>query len=212
MRVRIRFSKTGDLRFIGHRDLMDAFHRILRRAGIRPAYSQGFHPKPKVSFPVPLTLCVEGENELLEIELPEDAENVSPEWIRSELQKHTIPALDFLSAEAIPTGEKKAVVRSMTYAISVPAERSTRTRERIEWVQNQSSIPFQRIGHDKVVDIKSGLISLSLEDDGTLLFDLRFMDNGPGPRDILALLELGDLETHGSVLVRKNVHIGKNEE
>ena len=96
----------------------------------------------------------------------------------------------------------------MTYAISVPAERSTRTRERIEWVQNQSSIPFQRIGHDKVVDIKSGLISLSLENDGTLLFDLRFMDNGPGPRDILALLELGDLETHGSVLVRKNVHIG----
>ena len=81
MRIRIRFSKTGDLRFIGPRDLMDAFHRILRRAGIRPAYSQGFHPKPKVSFPVPLTLCVEGENELLEIELPEDAENVSPESI-----------------------------------------------------------------------------------------------------------------------------------
>lgn len=208
MRIRVRFSKSGDLRFIGHRDLMEAFHRILRRAEIKPAYSQGFHPKAKVSFPVPLPLNVVGENELLEIELPEDQEDVRPDWILSLLKEHTIPALDFLSAELIPTGVKKAKAQSFTYAISVPAERLTDTQKRIEWVNAQSSIPFQRIGHDKVVDIKSNLISLSLAEDGTLQFQLSSIDNGSGPRDILALLEIGDLETHGSVLVRKNVHIG----
>lgn len=208
MRIRIRFSKNGDLRFIGHRDLMEAFHRILRRAEIRPAYSQGFHPKPKVSFPVALPLNVVGENELLEIELPEAQEDADPDQVLVLLRKHTIPALDFLSAELIPTGVKKAVVQAFTYAISIPAERRENTIRRIEWVNAQSSIPFERIGHDKVVDIKSGLISLSLSEDGTLQFQLRSMNNACGPRDILALLEVGDLETHGSVLVRKNVHIG----
>jgi len=208
MRIRIRFSKNGDLRFIGHRDLMEAFHRILRRAEIRPAYSQGFHPKPKVSFPVALPLNVVGENELLEIELPEAQEDADPDQVLALLRKHTIPALDFLSAELIPTGVKKAVVQAFTYAISIPAERRENTIRRIEWVNAQSSIPFERIGHDKVVDIKSGLISLSLSEDGTLQFHLRSMNNACGPRDILALLEIGDLETHGSVLVRKNVHIG----
>ena len=187
---------------------MEAFHRILRRAEIRPAYSQGFHPKPKVSFPAALPLNVVGENELLEIELPEDKEDTSPEWVRTELQKHTIPALDFLAAEAIPTGVKKAMVKSFTYEIAVPTERCENTIQRIEWVTAQSSIPFQRIGHDKTVDVTAGLISLSLSSDGTLRFQLRSMDGGCGPRDILALLEIGDLETHGSVLVRKNVHIG----
>lgn len=208
MRIRIRFSKSGDLRFIGHRDLMEAFHRILRRAEIKPAYSQGFHPKPKVSFPVPLPLNVVGENEILEIELPEDKEDTPAEWILGELQRHTIPALDFLSAEAIPTGVKKAKVEAFTYEIAVPTERLENVKRRIEWVHEQHSIPFQRVGHDKVVDIMTGLISLSLIEDGKLQFRLRSMDNGCGPRDILALLEIGDLETHGSVLVRKNVQIG----
>ncbi len=208
MRIRIRFSKNGDLRFIGHRDLMSAFHRILRRAEIRPAYSQGFHPKPRVSFPAALPLNVLGENELLEIELPEEQQCADPEEIRAALQNHTIPALDFLSAEAIPTGVKKAMVKSFTYEIAVPTERCANTLQRIEWVNAQSSISFERVGHDKVVDIKSGLISLLLQENGTLQFQLRAMDNGCGPRDILALLEIGDLETHGSVLIRKNVHIG----
>ncbi len=208
MRIRIRFSKSGDLRFIGHRDLMEAFHRILRRAEIKPAYSQGFHPKPKVSFPVPLPLNVVGENEILEIELPEDKEDTPAEWILGELQRHTIPALNFLSAEAIPTGVKKAKVEAFAYEIAVPAERLENVKRRIEWVYEQNSIPFQRVGHDKVVDIMTGLISLSLDEEGKLQFRLRSMDNGCGPRDILALLEIGDLETHGSVLVRKNVQIG----
>ncbi len=208
MRIRIRFSKGGDLRFVGHRDLMEAFRRILRRAEIRPAYSQGFHPKPKISFPAALPLCVVGENELLEIELPENQEDAHPEKILALLQKNSIPALNFISAEVIPAGMKKAKVTAFAYAMAVPAERRENAYRRIEWVLAQSSIPFQRIGHDKTVDVMESLISLSLSEDGTLQFKLRSMDNGSGPRDILALLELGDLETRGCVLIRKNVHIG----
>lgn len=213
MRVRMRFAKRGDLRFIGHRDLMEALHRLLRRAGVRPAYSQGFHPKPKVSFPTALPLNVVGEDEVLEIEFPEEfASRIDAEEIRSTLQKHTIPGLDFLAAENIPTGVRKASVRAFAYRFHVPEDRVGALRQRIDWVNAQSSIAWERVGRARNVDIKDGLEHLALGDDGTLIFRLRAnIPNASGPRDILAVLEIDDLETCGSVLVRTHVHIEEQE-
>lgn len=212
MRVRIRFSKTGDLRFIGHRDLMESFFRLLRRASIQPAYSQGFHPKPKVSFPAALPLGVVGENEVLELEMPKEGDaglELGWETIRGELQKHTIPFLDFLSVERIPEGMKKGRVLSFTYQLVVPLERHAMLQERIDWFNAQTALPFQRIGRDKTVDLKKSLLALELGAEGRLEFQLRGdLNDGCGPRDILSVLEIADLETCGSVLVRKNVHIG----
>ena len=52
----VTYSKLDSARFLGHLDILHAFHRAVRRAGIPVAYSEGFHPKPKISFgqPVPL--------------------------------------------------------------------------------------------------------------------------------------------------------------
>ena len=52
-RVRIRFRKQGDLRLIGHRDLVRCLERLFRRAGLPLGMSEGFHPKPRMSFPRP---------------------------------------------------------------------------------------------------------------------------------------------------------------
>ena len=59
-RVRIRFSKQGDLRLIGHRDLMRCLERLFRRAGLALGMSQGFHPKPRMTFPLALAVGIEG--------------------------------------------------------------------------------------------------------------------------------------------------------
>ncbi|MDO4575748.1 MAG: TIGR03936 family radical SAM-associated protein [Planctomycetia bacterium] len=204
-RIRIRFRKDGDLRFLGHRDLMESFFRLLRRAEVKPAYSQGFHPKPKVSFPTALPLGVIGENEVLEIEMPEATD---AELLRAKLQAHTLPHWDFLQAEAVPEGEKKARVKSFAYAFAIPLERREAVRGKIVEVLAQTSIPFQRVGREKTVDICKSLLSLALDGDGALRFTLRGdLNDGCGPRDILALLDIADLETCGSVLVRKNVYL-----
>ena len=42
MKARIKFSKTGSMRFIGHLDVMRYFQKAMRRAGIKVSYSQGF--------------------------------------------------------------------------------------------------------------------------------------------------------------------------
>jgi radical SAM-linked protein len=54
--------------FISHLDLQRAFLRALRAAGLRPAYTEGFHPHPKMSIALPLSLGFESEAEYLEIE------------------------------------------------------------------------------------------------------------------------------------------------
>ena len=50
MKVRVKFSKEGPIKFIGHLDVMRYFQKAIRRAGIDIAYSAGFSPHPILSF------------------------------------------------------------------------------------------------------------------------------------------------------------------
>jgi len=68
-RMRIKFSKTGEMRYLSHNELMTAIFRALRRAQIPVAYTTGFHPHPKISFGPALAAGVEGLNEYFDIEL-----------------------------------------------------------------------------------------------------------------------------------------------
>ena len=54
--------------YISHLDLMRLFLRVLRMTGLRPAYSQGFNPHPKMSIALPLTLGLHSSCELMEFE------------------------------------------------------------------------------------------------------------------------------------------------
>src|ERR1700736_6136752 len=71
-RYRLRFSKRGDLRLVSHHDLMHVFERMLRRANIPVAHTQGFHPQPRMVFALSLALGIAGANEVLELELLEE--------------------------------------------------------------------------------------------------------------------------------------------
>jgi len=65
-RYEAAYVKEGPIRFIGHNDLVNTIQRTFRRAGVPVAYSEGFHPKMKMSFLPPLALGMEGRNERLE--------------------------------------------------------------------------------------------------------------------------------------------------
>ena len=76
MKARIKFSKIGSMRFIGHLDVMRYFQKALRRAGIAVSYSQGFSPHQLMSFASPLGIGLSSDGEYLDIVL-EDTEDVS---------------------------------------------------------------------------------------------------------------------------------------
>ena len=71
MKVRAVFSKTGDMRFISHLDLMRLFQRALRRAGLPVTISQGFSPHLKISIARALKLGTESDSEELTFNLSE---------------------------------------------------------------------------------------------------------------------------------------------
>jgi radical SAM-linked protein len=68
-KVRVEFSKTGNLRYLSHRELMSTIHRSLRRAGFPLIYSKGFHPSPKISYGPPLGVGIAGMGEYFDIEV-----------------------------------------------------------------------------------------------------------------------------------------------
>lgn len=72
MRVRITFSKTGPLKYIGHLDLQSLWERAARRAGLPLAYTNGFHPQPKIYFASALPLGFTSRSEVVDLRLDQE--------------------------------------------------------------------------------------------------------------------------------------------
>ena len=67
MRLRLTFSKSGALRYTGHLDLHSLWERTVRRAGLPLAYTQGFHPGPKIQLASALPLGFIGCAEIVDL-------------------------------------------------------------------------------------------------------------------------------------------------
>lgn len=76
MRVRIRFSKTGKVRWTSHRDIARVWERVIRRTDLPIAYSQGFSPHPKLHFGLALSTGHESLAEYVDIDLDDAAANL----------------------------------------------------------------------------------------------------------------------------------------
>lgn len=70
--VRLRFSKTGQAKYISHLDTNRVFSRAFARAKINLWYTQGFNPRPYMSFSLPLSLGVESYCENVDIRIIDD--------------------------------------------------------------------------------------------------------------------------------------------
>ncbi|MDF1555843.1 MAG: TIGR03936 family radical SAM-associated protein, partial [Deferrisomatales bacterium] len=68
-RLRLRYSKRGDACLLSHLEVTAALHRALRAAGVELAYSQGFHPHPKLTLGPALPLGTESAAELAEVKV-----------------------------------------------------------------------------------------------------------------------------------------------
>ena len=101
MKVRIKFEKRGNLRFIGHLDLMRYFQKANRRAGLPIAYSEGFSPHQIMSFAAPLSMGVESTAEYADFKLTDDARITSEEAVLR-MNREMAEGLKILSFLRIP--------------------------------------------------------------------------------------------------------------
>ena len=203
-RVRIRFRKQGDLRLVGHRDLVRSMERLFRRAGLGLGMSQGFHPKPRMSFPSALALGIEGLDEVMELEL---AEPYTAEELRRRLVAQPLPGLAFQSVEVLPPGTRKAQLAGATYQVSIPPQRRAEAAGRIARLVAASSWPIRRPNKQEEIDLRPFLQGLTLQE-GVLTMRLSTSrGQSAGPRDVLRALELADLEREGACLTRTAVEL-----
>jgi radical SAM-linked protein len=198
-RVRIRFRKQDDLRLIGHRDLMRCFERLFRRASVPLEMSRGFHPKPRMTFPLPLAVGIEGADEVMELEL---AESIGAEDLLARLKSQAPRGLLPLSAEILGPGAKKARPCGASYEAPIPPPLDRGLNERIDRLLSQSTCTIMRPHGRSPIDLRPMLEELRFQQ-GVLLMRLKIArEGGVGPRDVLAALGLQDLESRGARLTR----------
>jgi radical SAM-linked protein len=203
-RVRIRFRKQGDLRLIGHRDLVRLMERLFRRAGLRLGMSQGFHPKPRMSFPSALALGIEGLDEVMELEL---AESLTAKELRERLARHAVPGLAFHSVEIVPHGSRKPKVRSVRYQVPIAAHRRAEVTRRTAQLLAAPSCTVPRARGRRPIDVRPFLQELTLRE-GVLAMRLSIgRGASAGPRDVLRALGRADLEQDGVYLTRTAVEL-----
>ncbi len=120
-RVRIRFSKHGKVRFTSHRDLARIWERALRRAGVAVAYSEGFSPRPKLSFGLALSTGHESEAEYLDVALRDAPGPEAVEQLPALLAPALPAGVEVQAATVLPPGAAslQQVVTSCTWYIEI---------------------------------------------------------------------------------------------
>ena len=118
MRIRIKFRKSGVMKFIGHLDIMRYFQKCMRRGGIDIAYSEGFSPHQIMSFAAPLGVGVTSDGEYLDIEVHTTK---SSEESLQNLNEVMVEGIEITSYRRLGDSDKKAMsaVAAADYEIRI---------------------------------------------------------------------------------------------
>ena len=208
-KLRLRFAKRGDLRLVSHHDIMRCLERMARRAQIPLAQSQGFTPRPRIVFALALGLGIEGQNEIVDIELFEPRE---PGDVLCRLAAAAPPGFHWLDAEVLPPGAPAPRPVALDYELRVPTQRHAQTLSKLGSLLASTSWPLVRRRPDRdreqTIDLRPFLLNAELTDEGVLRARLKVCPDGSArPEELLECLGLRDLLDQGAVLVRTHVEL-----
>jgi radical SAM-linked protein len=169
MRIRITFAKQGPLRYTGHLDLHKLWERAARRAGLPLAYSQGFHPQPKMNIAAALPLGFSSRCEVMDMRMKEE---IPLDGLVQRLQD-TLPAgIRIQNIESVDDREPalQTQVASAEYQVTLtePVDRFELER-RIGSVMESGSLPRERRG--KSYDLRPLIEELIVLESNSLLLE-----------------------------------------
>ncbi len=170
MRVRMRFSKERELKYIGHLDTMRYFQKLMRRADIPIAYSNGMSPHQIMSFALPLGIGDESVGEYADIELTKSVK--STEALNA-LKAAGVDEICILSFKELPDGAKNAMasVEAADYEIRFKKMPCDDLCERFTAFLSQDEIMILKRTKksEKMVDLKPFIFSDKTEKDALIL-------------------------------------------
>lgn len=164
-RYRVRLGKFGDMRFIGHLDFAREFERGLRRAGVPMAYSQGFNPRPRISFASALALGMESEAEYADIYT---VERFQVDELTGALNGSLVTGIRVNGLRSVPLDgvEPASAVAAAAYEVSVPGR--SLYWERLDSILGDflrlESISWRRAGRGDIreIDMRREILGLEI--------------------------------------------------
>ena len=161
-RFRIEYAKKDALRYTGNLDMQKVWERYLRRAALSVAYSQGFHPQPKIQQACPLPLGFFSEAEIVDVWLDDDL--ITAPMIHQILTTTGQPGIEIRSVSLVSLSSPalQSIVASAVYRIDLrdtvfPAE----IQSMIERVLSSPSLKRQR--RNKTYDLRPLIESLTVQ-------------------------------------------------
>ena len=204
IRIRIHFTKKDDLRWISHRDLARVWERLLRRAGLKLAFSEGFHPKPKISFPSALALGIVALEEIVEMELVDLADLAVA---RAQIVEQLPPGMELLEIRHLPAGAGKALIVAASYEVPLDPESANTARIQLEQLRAAGKVVVDREGKTMEADFSDTRFQIHIDGD-VLQFTLPSTAQGSlRPSELIGALGIAYVLTDGAVLTRTRVHL-----
>jgi radical SAM family uncharacterized protein/radical SAM-linked protein len=184
IKIRVRFSKLDNAAFLGHLELMDSMRRIVRRAGLPICYTQGFHPRPKVSLGPALSVGVESITEFCDLELENELQS---DDLLSRLNAAAQEGIEFL--EITP---REGEITATLYEVELPQGSDLDNAINAFLAVSQVPITVTKKGKEKMVDLKEVVTDLAVKRDSVVR--LTISNGGPTVKAAEALKVIFQLE------------------
>ena len=158
MNYRVRFSKHGAIRYIGHLDVMRYFQKLLRRAEIDVAYTQGFSPHAITTFAQPLGVGIESDGEYMDLRLNSE---ISCDELKRRINEASVPEIRALSVKQLPDniGNAMASVAAAEYKIGFKSDKVPKILAEAEEADISEMIK-SFLSQDEIILVKEGKAGL----------------------------------------------------
>ncbi len=157
MKIRIKFTKTGSLKFIGHLDVMRYFQKLNRRACIDMKYSQGFNPHQIMSFAQPLGIGLTSTGEYVDIEVNT---TMTSEAAIKAYNEHSVEEIQILSYKLLEDSVPNAMsqVAAADYILNFREEyfSDDELKNKFDEFMSNAEIMYERVSKKttRTLDIK----------------------------------------------------------
>lgn len=200
MRMRVRYSKLGKVRFVSHRDGARLWERALRRVALPVAFTEGFTPRPRLSFGLALPTGAESVAEYLDIDLVAGAPvDDAPAAVRA--LSETLPVgmdVQVIAAVEAPDGGRlpslQDEVTSTTWELSGPGIDPDALESACARLLAAEELPIERErkGRTRVDDVRAQVLDLRPDPTGTrLVADLATVGRSLRPTELATLAFAG---------------------
>jgi len=201
-KLHVFYTKRNQARYFGHLELVNIFHRALKRAGITVRFSEGFHPKPKISFDDPLPVGIESQQERFIISAPD---YIRPQEVKDMLNEHLPGGLEINACQIAPQKSPTTLRRRIRYRIALTEGQFDKTLLRAFNEQSDFTITLSgRKGKLKKIDLKDIVVNSILRDSSHLELTLQ---SEPGktvrPFDVLRhIFKLSDAQVKQATIIK----------